>query len=128
MFEVYVFCQKPIAVNEQLNLQIKWDQDLSMAASIIPFSSTANRLLFEEMKTAKLELQNWTEYDNAIYLIFKCTGKFSYLSYVEEGGAIYNTTKLLFSSVSTLLLRLSVFLDTTFVNDSGFGQGRNYKS
>lgn len=128
MFEVYVFCQKPIAVNEQLNLQIKWDQDLSMAASITPFSSTANRLLFEEMKTAKLELQNWTEYDNAIYLIFKCTGKFSYLSYVEEGGAIYNTTKLLFSSVSTLLLRLSVFLDTTFVNDSGFGQGRNYKS
>lgn len=118
----------PIAVNEQINLQIKWDEDLSMAASPIPFSSTANRLLSEEMKTGQLELQNWTEYDNAIYFIFKCTGKFSYLSYVEEGGAIYNTTKLLFSSVSTSLLRLSVFLDTTFVNDSGFGQGKNYNS
>lgn len=119
---------KPIAVNEQINLQIKWDEDLSMPASPIPFSSTANRLLSEEMKTAQLELQNWTEYDNAIYFIFKCTGKFSYLSYVKEGGAIYKTTKLLFSSVSTSLLRLSVFLDTTFVNDSEFGQGKNYNS
>lgn len=61
------------------------------------------------------------EYDNVIYFIFKCIGKFFYLSYVEEGGVIYKIMKLFFSSVLILFLWLFVFLDMNFVNDLEFG-------
>lgn len=112
------------AVDEQLELQIRWDiaenMDKDLTSCQLPATFDAN--LSEELKTLDLSLMNKSE--KAVFLRFKCTDKFGYQKLVQEGGTIYTITKMLFKNVLVSRVQLSILLDTNYVHDSDNGHGK----
>lgn len=113
-------------VDEQLDLQIRWDIAESMDKGIpscqIPATFDASLLLPDELKTLQLDLRHIKESEKAILLRFKCIGKFDYLKLVQEEGTLYTITKMLFQNVLASHVRLSILLDTKYVHDSDIGR------
>lgn len=116
------------AVDEQLEFQIRWDIDIAenmdkdMTSCQLPATFDAN--LSEELKTLQLDLSLINKSEKAVFLRFKCTGKFGYQKLVQEGGTIYNITKMLFKNVLVSRVQLSILLDTNYVLDSDNGHGK----
>ena len=70
-------------------------------------------------------LQNVDRFENNINLSFKCPGKIAYMDFVEKNGPIVLITKTFFETTSDNLVKLSVFLDTSFVPESVPDQGNH---
>ena len=82
-------------------------------------------LLTEALNQFPLILQNVDRFENNINLSFKCPGKMAYINFIERNGPIVIITKTFFETTSDSLVKLSVFLDTSFVPESVPDQGNN---
>ena len=84
-------------------------------------------MIKEAIKKTPLELIKLDETGNTIDLSIQCTWKIAYSHFIEEDGLIVLITKTLFSMASPFLVRLSVLLDSSILNDIENDQGKMYK-
>ena len=114
---VPLFC---LAVGEHIELRIRRDTTYD---EILKEEKT--QMIREAIKTSPLELTKLDETGNTIDLSIQCTGKIAYSHFIEEDGPIVLITKTLFSMASPSLVRLSVLLDSSILNDVENDQGNN---
>ena len=107
-----------ILVDERIEVEIKCGFSSYRALHQIKPNEERDKLFCDELRTASLELQKMKKTGNSVHLSLKCIGKIRYSHIFDISGPIDKITKTLFGSVSDTALRLSVFTDTHFVNDS----------
>nr|XP_022298797.1 uncharacterized protein LOC111107745 [Crassostrea virginica] len=107
-------------VGERIELQIRYD--VAMRHHSIKTDESWH-LLTEALNQFPLILQNVDRFENNINLSFKCPGKMAYINFIERNGPIVIITKTFFETTSDSLVKLSVFLDTSFVPESVPDQG-----
>ncbi|XP_078341385.1 uncharacterized protein LOC111106749 [Crassostrea virginica] len=105
-------------VGEHIELRIRRDTTYD---EILKEEKT--QMIREAIKTSPLELTKLDETGNTIDLSIQCTGKIAYSHFIEEDGPIVLITKTLFSMASPSLVRLSVLLDSSILNDVENDQG-----
>nr|XP_022296066.1 uncharacterized protein LOC111105900 isoform X2 [Crassostrea virginica] len=105
-------------VGEHIELRIRRDTTYD---EILKEEKT--QIIREAIKTTPLELTQLNETGNTIDLSIQCTGKIAYSHFIQEDGPIVLITKTLFSMASPFLVRLSVLLDSSILNDVENDQG-----
>ena len=104
-------------VDERIDVQIKWDFGSNIGLHKIPEKDDTEELLKRGLKMLPLEMISLSTSGHPISLSLKCTGKIKYQKFFANDGPLVMITKTLFSNVSDTILRLSVFVDTSFVNN-----------
>ncbi|XP_078341388.1 uncharacterized protein LOC111109309 isoform X2 [Crassostrea virginica] len=105
-------------VGEHIELRIRRDTTYD---EILKEEKT--QMIREAIKITPLELTKLDETGNTINLSIQCTGKIAYSHFIEEDGPIVLITKTLFSMASPFLVRLSVLLGSSILNDVENDQG-----
>jgi hypothetical protein len=118
------------SVDELIELQIRCDVVWSESSTVLLFQSPQSqdrekleKRLEESMITMSLRLESLTMTETTSYLHLRCKGKMMYASFVETNGSFIDISKALYFDTPRSVLRLSVYIDTNFVNDSVTGQG-----
>lgn len=89
-----------VVVDERIEVEIKCC--FSSNRALHQITPNEDKLFYDELKTASLELEKMRQTGNSVHLSLKCIGKIRYPHLFDISGPIDKITKTLFGSVKII--------------------------